>query len=160
MKKFTLFIAALFLGGIMYAQNNVSGVVVDGELGTSLPGASIVVKGTNNGVSSDFNGQFSIDAMPGSTLVITYIGYDTAEVTVGDSAELGVIELAPGADVLSGVTVFGTIDLAKDRETPVAASTLTANEIVERVGNLELPQLLNSTPEFIQQCKVLSVMQQ
>ena len=146
MKKFTLFIAALFLGGIMYAQNNVSGVVVDGELGTSLPGASIVVKGTNNGVSSDFNGQFSIDAMPGSTLVITYIGYDTAEVTVGDSAELGVIELAPGADVLSGVTVFGTIDLAKDRETPVAASTLTANEIVERVGNLELPQLLNSTP--------------
>ncbi len=123
MKKFTLFIAALFLGGIMYAQNNVSGVVVDGELGTSLPGASIVVKGTNNGVSSDFNGQFSIDAMPGSTLVITYIGYDTAEVTVGDSAELGVIELAPGADVLSGVTVFGTIDLAKDRETPVAAST-------------------------------------
>ena len=68
MKKFTLFIAALFLGGIMYAQNNVSGVVVDGELGTSLPGASIVVKGTNNGVSSDFNGQFSIDAMPGQHL--------------------------------------------------------------------------------------------
>ena len=31
MKKFTLFIAALFLGGVMYAQNNVSGVVVDGE---------------------------------------------------------------------------------------------------------------------------------
>ena len=39
-----------------------------------------------------------------------------------------------------------SVSLAKDRETPVAASTLTANEIVERIGNLELPELLNSTP--------------
>ena len=83
MKKITLFIAALFLGGIMYAQNNVSGVIVDGELGTSLPGASIVVKGTNNGVSSDFNGQFSLDLAKGShKIMISYVGYETKLIDV------------------------------------------------------------------------------
>ena len=146
MKKITLLIATLFLSGIMFAQNTVSGVVIDSELGTGLPGASVVVQGSSDGVSSDFNGQFTINAAQGSTLVISYLGYETKEVQVGDALNLGTIELEPGADVLSGVTVFGTIDLAKDRETPVASSTITGNEIVERVGNLELPQLLNSTP--------------
>ena len=145
MKKLITLVAAFFLSGIMFAQNTVSGVVIDSELGTGLPGASIVVKGTTNGVSSDFNGVFTISANSGDVLVVTYIGYETSEVTIGESASLSV-ELQPADNVLSGVTVFGTIDLAKDRETPVAASTLTANEIVERVGNLELPQLLNSTP--------------
>ena len=145
MKKLITLVAAFFFSGIMLAQNTVKGVVIDSELGTGLPGASIVVKGTTNGVSSDFNGVFTISANSGDVLVVTYIGYETSEVAIGESATLSV-ELQPADNVLSGVTVFGTIDLAKDRETPVAASTLTANEIVERVGNLELPQLLNSTP--------------
>ena len=145
MKKFITFLGAFFLTGIMFAQNTVSGVVIDSELGTGLPGASIVVKGTSNGVSSDFNGAFTITANSDDILVISYIGYETTEIKAGESVSLS-IQLQPSENVLSGVTVFGTIDLAKDRETPVAASTLTANEIVERVGNLELPQLLNSTP--------------
>ena len=110
MKKITLFIATLFLSGIMFAQNTVSGVVIDSELGTGLPGASVVVQGSSDGVSSDFNGQFTINAAQGSTLVISYIGYETKEVQVGDALNLGTIELEPGADVLSGVTVFGTIE--------------------------------------------------
>ena len=62
MKKLITLLAAFFLSGIMFAQNTVSGVVIDSELGTGLPGASIVVKGTSNGVSSDFNGAFTISA--------------------------------------------------------------------------------------------------
>ena len=73
------------------------------------------------------------------------MGYESAEISV-DGASAGNIELSPTENILSGVTVFGSIDFAKDRETPVAASTLNAEQIVERVGNLELPQLLNSTP--------------
>ena len=47
---------------------------------------------------------------------------------------------------LSGVTVFGTADFAIDRETAVTVTTLTAADIQERIGNLELPEMLNSTP--------------
>ena len=65
---------------------------------------------------------------------------------VGESANVGIIQLQPGDNILSGVTVFGSVFLAKDRQTPVAVSTLTTSEIEERIGNLELPELLNSTP--------------
>ena len=146
MKNFVLFFAAFFLSGIMFAQSTITGTVIDSEVGTGLPGASVVVKGTSTGVSTDFNGAFSISAEAGSTLVISYIGYDTVEVSVSEGANLGTIELSPGENILSGVTVFGTVSLAKDRETPVAVSTLTSSEIEERIGNLELPELLNSTP--------------
>jgi hypothetical protein len=145
MKKLILFFAAILVTGIGFAQNTVTGTVVDSEVGTGLPGASVVVKGSSEGVSTDFDGVFSINADSGSTLVISYIGYESVEVSV-DGASLGEISLSPEENILSGVTVFGTVNLAKDRETPVAQSTLNASEIVERVGNLELPQLLNSTP--------------
>ena len=145
MKKLIMFFAAILISGIGFAQNTVTGTVVDSEVGSGLPGASIVVQGTSVGVSSDFDGNFSISAESGAVLVISYIGYESAEVSV-DGANIGVIELSPAANALAGVTVFSTIDIAKDRETPVAASTLNAEEIIERVGNLELPQLLNSTP--------------
>jgi hypothetical protein len=145
MKKLILFFAAILVTGIGFAQNTITGTVVDSEVGTGLPGASVVVKGSSEGVSTDFDGVFSINADSGSTLVISYIGYESVEVSV-DGASLGEISLSPEENILSGVTVFGTVNLAKDRETPVAQSTLNASEIVERVGNLELPQLLNSTP--------------
>ena len=145
MKKLITLFAAFFFSGIMFAQNTVSGVVIDSEVGTGLPGASIVVKGTSNGVSSDFNGAFTISASSGDVLVVSYIGYETQEVTVAESTSISV-QLEPSDNVLSGVTVFGSVSLAKDRETPVAVSTLSTAEIEDRIGNLELPELLNSTP--------------
>ena len=146
MKKFILFFAAILITGIGFAQTTVTGTVIDSEIGTGLPGATIVVKGTSDGVSSDFNGSFSISVDSGATLVVSYVGYESQEVVVGESANVGIIQLQPGDNVLSGVTVFGSVFLAKDRQTPVAVSTLTTAEIEERIGNLELPELLNSTP--------------
>ena len=146
MKKLIFFFITVFIFGTSYPQDSVSGTVVDSEVGSGLPGASVVVKGTSDGVSTDFNGDFTISAETGATLVVSYIGYDSVEVVVGESGDLGTIELTPGENILSGVTVFGNVSLAKDRETPVAVSTLTTAEIEDRIGNLELPELLNSTP--------------
>ena len=58
MKKLIMFFAAILISGIGFAQNTVTGTVVDSEVGSGLPGASIVVQGTSVGVSSDFNGDF------------------------------------------------------------------------------------------------------
>ena len=145
MKKITLFLAAILISGFCYSQNTLTGTVVDSELGTGLPGATVLVKGTSNGVSTDFDGAFKINASGSGTLVVSFIGYETQEIAFSNSMTLNVA-LVASANELEGITVFGTVDFAIDRETPVAVSTLTASDIQERIGNLELPEMLNSTP--------------
>ncbi|MBT7010568.1 MAG: TonB-dependent receptor plug domain-containing protein, partial [Flavobacteriaceae bacterium] len=145
MKKITLFLAAILISGFCYSQNTLTGTVIDSELGTGLPGATVLVKGTSNGVSTDFDGAFKINASGSGTLVVSFIGYETQEIAFSNSMTLNVA-LVASANELEGITVFGTVDFAIDRETPVAVSTLTASDIQERIGNLELPEMLNSTP--------------
>ncbi|MDP4283833.1 MAG: SusC/RagA family TonB-linked outer membrane protein [Bacteroidota bacterium] len=67
----------------------IKGKIVD-EKGQPLEGATILVKGTNNGTKSDANGNFSIDAAPNSTLIISYVGFETTEVKVGNNLTLSV----------------------------------------------------------------------
>ena len=146
MKKITLLFTAILISGFCYAQNVITGTVIDAELGSGLPGATVLVKGTSNGVSTDFNGAFTINASGSGTLVVSYVGYDSKEITFSSGLSLGDIALSASANELDGITVFGTVDFAVDRKTPVAVSTLTASDIQERIGNLELPEMLNSTP--------------
>ena len=146
MKKITLLFTAILISGFCYAQNVITGTVVDAELGSGLPGATVLVKGTSNGVSTDFNGVFTINASGSGTLVVSYVGYDSREIIFNAGISLGNIALSASANELDGITVFGTVDFAVDRKTPVAVSTLTASDIQERIGNLELPEMLNSTP--------------
>jgi TonB-linked SusC/RagA family outer membrane protein len=60
----------------------VKGVVVGNSDQQPLPGASILIKGTNQGTSTDASGKFSIAASPNEVLLISFIGFDTQEVTV------------------------------------------------------------------------------
>ena len=59
----------------------ITGVVSD-AMGPVI-GASVAVKGTSNGTSTDNDGQFSLNVSPGQTLVVTYVGYLAKEVKVG-----------------------------------------------------------------------------
>ena len=59
--------------GILFAQKNVTGTVTD-EDGVPLPGATIVVLETNEGVSTDFDGNYSISAEEGQTLQFSFVG--------------------------------------------------------------------------------------
>ena len=65
-----------------WAQKTVTGVVTD-DSGLPLPGATVVEQGTSNGVSTDFDGNYSIEVAEGAVLEISFVGYETAEVTVG-----------------------------------------------------------------------------
>ena len=71
-----------------YAQQ-VSGTVSD-ENGVPLPGATVVVEGTSTGVSTDFDGNYSISASQGDTLVFSFVGYASQSVVVGSSATINV----------------------------------------------------------------------
>ena len=71
-----------------YAQQ-ISGTVSD-ENGVPLPGATVLVDGTSIGVSTDFDGNYSIDASQGDTLVYSFVGYTSQSVVVGTSASVNV----------------------------------------------------------------------
>ncbi|MBC8397059.1 MAG: carboxypeptidase-like regulatory domain-containing protein, partial [Flavobacteriales bacterium] len=112
MKKITLLFTAVLISGFCYAQNVITGTVVDAELGSGLPGATVLVKGTSNGVSTDFNGAFTINASESGTLVVSYVGYDSKEIAFSSGLSLGDIALSGCANELDGITVFGTVDFA------------------------------------------------
>src|SRR5688572_14280147 len=72
------------------AANQVKGKIADAK-GQPLEGATVLEKGTNNGVKSDADGNFSIDAEPNSTLVFSYIGFETVEIKIGNQVNISVL---------------------------------------------------------------------
>jgi hypothetical protein len=79
----------------IFAQKTVSGTVSD-ENG-ALPGVNVVIKGTQTGTDTDFDGKYSIVAKKGDVLQFSYVGMETALVTVGDATNYDVkLEAAAG----------------------------------------------------------------
>ncbi|WMI66091.1 TonB-dependent receptor [Aestuariibaculum sp. YM273] len=98
-----------FVVHLSYAQEKtISGTVID-SYGLPLPGATIIVKGTSSGTSSDFDGKYVIQANQGATLVFSFVGYTSEEVTVGSSNTINVTMTEDAAALEEVVVVaFGT----------------------------------------------------
>lgn len=153
MKKFsthfTTLVILLLLCNFAWAQTVLKGVVSDGT--TSLAGASIIVKGTSAGTSTDSQGAFTLHSPVSSgTLLVRVLGYVTSEVTFNaGETDLGTLLLEADASQSIGEVVVvgkGIIDVA-DRKTPIAVSTITPLEIQEKSGaNIEFPELMKNTP--------------
>ncbi|PIE99966.1 MAG: SusC/RagA family TonB-linked outer membrane protein [Maribacter sp.] len=86
-------------------QQTLTGSVIDEE-GLPIPGASIVIKGTNVGVATDFDGHYSINAEPGDTLVVSFIGFATQEIVLGNQDTLN-ITMKTETSSLDEVVVVG-----------------------------------------------------
>ena len=69
-------------------------------------GASVVIKGTSNGIATDFDGNFTLNASQGQTLVVSYIGYITKEIKIGAQSHYN-ITLEEDKKVLDEVVVVG-----------------------------------------------------
>ena len=78
MKKTILTFVALIASTVAFAQ---AGGTITDEQSNPLPGASVVVKGTTTGATTNFDGNFSIDANQGDVLVISFVGFENQEVT-------------------------------------------------------------------------------
>lgn len=144
---------ALFFAGAMfiYAQT-VTGTVQD-ETGP-LPGANILEKGTTNGTTSDFDGKFTLEVKEGTgTLVISFVGYSNKSVkftvAAGQTQDLGTIVLQSDNTLEEVVLVgVGVIDLAEGRKTPIAVSTVRAEEIQQKIGTQDVTATLVNTPSI------------
>lgn len=151
MRKFLLLL--ILLGSVaMYGQNQVSGTVVDADSGMPLLGASVQLSGTSTGVVTDFDGNFTLNVDVNSgKLNVSYVGFKSRSIDfniTGNQINLGQIRLRADENVLSEIVLVGSglIDLAADRETPIAVSTVTAQEVQRKSGNQEFPEILKNTP--------------
>ncbi|GGW49503.1 SusC/RagA family TonB-linked outer membrane protein [Arenibacter certesii] len=107
----------------------VSGTVFSVEDKMPLPGVSIVVKGTQKGVVSDFDGNFSIDANHDATLVFSYLGYSTVEVAVNYQKTL-VVNLNESSEALDEVVVLG-YGAQKKTTLTASVSSVKGEELVD-----------------------------
>lgn len=131
MKKAKLFISILFvlLGVTLSAQNvTVRGTVVDASNGETLPAASVVLKGTTQGVVSDVQGRFSFTVPENGVLLVSMIGYQTAEVPVGGRSTINVA-LEPDAEFLDEVVVTALGITKSQKAIGYAASTVRSDEL-------------------------------
>ena len=94
----------LFAISFSLHSQSISGTVTD-QNGVPLPGATVIVEGTLNGVTTDFDGNYSISASSGDTLVFSFVGYTSSFVLVESSNSISTM-LEP-SNVLDEVVVTG-----------------------------------------------------
>jgi iron complex outermembrane receptor protein len=129
-----LFFIFIIIGKGVYAQN-ITGVVL-GDDGV-LPGATIQIKGTNIGVTSDFDGNFSIEADQNDTLIVSYIGYSTQEVEVNNQDNITVN--LESDSILDEVVIIG-YGTQKKEEITSAIATIKSEDF--NGGNINDPTQL------------------
>jgi len=135
---FLTFVAFIFLQGMVAQGGTITGTVVDSD-GTPLPGVNVVEKGTSNGTSADFDGNYSINVTNGATLVFSSLGYATKEVPVGGQSSINVT-LAEDASQLDEVVVTA---LGIRKETKALGYSIT--EVGgEEIATIKTPNAINS----------------
>jgi len=109
-------------------QVQINGIVKASTDNLPLPGASVLIKGTTTGITTDVNGKFTIKANPGQVLVFTYIGMNSQEVVVSTNTKTVDILLTQSMATLQEVVVvgYGTQKISK---VSGAISTVKAKEI-------------------------------
>jgi TonB-linked SusC/RagA family outer membrane protein len=133
--KFSVILTLLlaFVVQISFAQEKkVSGTVSD-DNGLPLPGSTIIIKGTTSGVSTDFDGNYSINASVGDVLTFNYVGYADQNKTVGSSNVINVTMLADTS--LEEVIVIGYGSTTKEQFVGTAAKVETENITAKANGN-------------------------
>ena len=131
---------AIFFVTFTSAQNfEISGTIVD-EYNVPIPGVNVLVKNTTNGVATDFDGNYTISDVPnGSTLVFSYLGYITQEVTVTNNSNLN-ITLAEDVAQLEAVVVIGYGTQTKKEIT--GAVSIVSSETIEKLKPTRIEQAM------------------
>ena len=125
----------------LYAQTiNVTGTVTEASTGQPLPGVNVIVKNTSVGTSTDFDGKFTLNSVSlNSTLVVSYVGFQTQEITVSDTKSLS-IALQEDAESLNEVVVIGYGTQKKKEITGAVA--VVSSETIETLKPTRIEQAL------------------
>ncbi|MGV3560601.1 TonB-dependent receptor [Larkinella arboricola] len=148
MKNYLLIIL-LFCTSSTFAQKlTVSGKVTDPK-GDVLPGATVLEKGTNNGVSSDAAGTYTITCRADNpVLVISFVGFQNAEIPVNGQTTINVT--LENATELQEVNIVGSRNLNRSvTDSPSPIDLIDIKDVTTKTGQLDLNQLLQfAAPSF------------
>jgi TonB-linked SusC/RagA family outer membrane protein len=129
-KLFFLMTTFLLIGANVFAQKATIEGTVKSSTGESLPNATILVKGTTIGALTDLDGHFAIQAVPKEILVISYIGYESTEVAVGNQKVMN-ITMEESKQEISEVVVTA-LGIQKEKSTiGFAVQDVKGNELVK-----------------------------
>ncbi|OUS01678.1 TonB-dependent receptor [Flavobacteriales bacterium 33_180_T64] len=150
--KSLLFLMLLGVSGSLFAQE-VSGTVTDDS--GPVPGVSVIIKGTSTGTTTDFDGNYSISANNGDTLVFSYVGYDTQEIVVtGNQVN---VTLKSGV-ALDQILLVGSRNPSRTAvDTAVAVDVIDMSELTSAGPQVSVTQILNYVaPSFSSNTQTVS----
>jgi TonB-linked SusC/RagA family outer membrane protein len=116
------------------AQKNITGKVSDAKDSLPLDRVSVVVKGTNQGTTTDASGNFTIVVPEGRVLIFSVVGYETKEVTVGSLSSINIM-LSQGENSMQEVVVTALGITRKKNQLPYAAQTVSGADVSKTRGN-------------------------
>lgn len=140
MKKLYLILITFLIGAVAITNAQITGTVTD-EDGEPLPGASLVVVGTSTGTTSDFDGNFTLEANIGDMLRVSYIGFETLQLRVDQT--IMNIKLTSGL-ALSEVVIVGSRNPNRTvTESTVPVDIIDMKELNNVAPQVNLNQILN-----------------
>lgn len=148
MKNLIIAFALIFSVTGVFGQTDISGTVKDAD-GIPIDGANIIIKGTSEGTTSDFDGNYTLSTgLSGSQIVrVTYIGYTTVEKTVNLSESSVTLNFVLNADgqQLDEVLLTATSTKRSQKETPLSVTSLGAKQLA-KVNTSSQADVLRSVP--------------
>ncbi|MFP4289922.1 MAG: carboxypeptidase-like regulatory domain-containing protein, partial [Bacteroidales bacterium] len=140
-----LSICFLLISNALLAQITVTGTVESGDDGTTLPGVSVVIKGTTTGTVTDIDGNYELSNVPeDGTLVFSFVGMETTEVPVNNQAVIDVT-LESDAIGIDEVVVIG-YGTARSSDLTAPIPVISGTDIVRNVATNAVSALQGSSP--------------
>lgn len=131
----------------MFAQGTIRGTVTDASSKQPIPAVNISIVGTNKGTVTNENGEFSVSVDNGSyTVKASALGYAAIQRQVAVNNGDANIDFSLRESAIQVGEVIVEVNRAKDRETPVAFSDISKEDIEERIYGQDAPLLLKGTP--------------
>ena len=137
-RRSTLLIILNFIGMVFFAlgsqaQGTIKGTIYDDNSGETLIGATVILKGTTTGTTTDVDGNFTLEVSqnPPLTLVVNFLGYSPKEVTVNSFSEKVKVNLGSDQVLMSEVEVVGKRISEKQQQEPLTAETMDVIAIKE-----------------------------
>lgn len=136
MKMLWFFLLVVFTLPVFAQERSISGTVSDASNNEALVGVTVKVDGTTNGAATDFDGKFNLKVKTGQKLVISFVGYVSQTIVVGQQSTLK-IALSPQTQGLDEVVVIGYGTVKKNDATG-AVSTVSSKDFAK--GGITSPQ--------------------
>ena len=124
-----LLASAFFISANLFGQTNLSGNVSEEDSGLALAGVNVLVKGTNAGTSTDFDGNYVLNAEIGDVIIFSFVGFATQEIMYNGEDVINIL-MSEDASALDEVVLIG-YGSVKKQDLTGAADLITSDDFNE-----------------------------